>query len=65
MKSIVPTLILSTAMLCLHAGDTAAADRLPNIVFIMVDDLAALAKASHVDIPQTEPGMPSNVRFRH
>lgn len=31
----------------------------------MVAELAALAKASHVDMPQVEPDMPSNVRFRH
>jgi arylsulfatase A-like enzyme len=31
----------------------------------MVVELAALAKASHVDMPQAEPDMPPNVRFRH
>jgi arylsulfatase A-like enzyme len=30
----------------------------------VVEELAALAKASHVDMPQVEPDMPSNVRFR-
>jgi len=31
----------------------------------VVAELAALAKASHVDMPQVEPSMPANVRFRH
>ncbi len=31
----------------------------------VVAELAALAKTSHVDMPQVEPDMPPNVRFRH